>query len=176
MELLDERQVSGSTVILDIDGTITADAKTQIPPRVQQAIRRLASRNAVYMFSNHRDGLRNRRIALSMGLRYLDTHHRKPSRRIVDAIPAEHRIQPLVVIGDKIVVDGLFAWRIGARFIKVDRVVSASDRRLVRLTYFLDDVISNLAAFWRNEAPRRRQQRDCDLRCPSSDEICEKEH
>jgi predicted HAD superfamily phosphohydrolase YqeG len=75
---------------------------------------------------------------------YIESNHRKPSRRVIDAIPVEHRNHPLVVIGDKIMIDGLFAWRIGARFVKVGRIVSPGDRRSVRWTYLLDDFISGM--------------------------------
>ncbi len=156
-DLPDLRRLSGSTVILDIDGTITADAGAEISRATLNAIRALAARNAVYVFSNHRDISRNRAIGRTAGLPYLETNHRKPSRRIVDAIPIEHRNQPLVVIGDKITIDGLFAWRIGARFIKVGRIVSPSDRTSVRLSYMLDDFVSGMVGYFvRGASPEDR--------------------
>jgi predicted HAD superfamily phosphohydrolase YqeG len=145
-EFLDTRLIIRSTIILDVDGTITADAKTEISAGVARAIQSLAGRNAVYLFSNHSDGVRNRALARDLGLEYIDTPHRKPSRKIIEAIPAHHRVQPMIVIGDKIMIDGLFARRIGAQFIKVGRILSPSDRTLTKVAYFLDDLVSWLGA------------------------------
>jgi predicted HAD superfamily phosphohydrolase YqeG len=144
----DAQQLSGSTVILDIDGTITADGGAKFSRGTLNEIRALAARNVVYLFSNHRDISRNKAIAISAGLPYIETNHRKPSRRIIDAIQVEHRNQPLVVIGDKVMIDELFAWRIGARFIKVRRIVSPGDRRSVRWTYLLDDFVCSIVGYF----------------------------
>ena len=142
LELLDTRLISESTIILDIDGTITPDSTTDVSCGILRAIQSLASRNVVYLFSNHRDNARNRSLARSLGLQYIDTPYRKPSRKIIEAIPACHRKKPIVVIGDKIAVDGLFAQRVRAQFIKVGRVLSASDRPSAKVAYFLDDLIA----------------------------------
>jgi predicted HAD superfamily phosphohydrolase YqeG len=111
-------------------------------------IRELASRNVVYVFSNHRNNTRNRIVASRVGCSLIETAHCKPSPNVLRGLPPDHRAQPLVVIGDKIIVDGLFAWRIGARFIRVGRVRSTSDRRLVRATYLLDDLVAAIGAIW----------------------------
>jgi hypothetical protein len=68
---------------------------------------------------------------------------------VLRGLPPDHRAQPLVVIGDKIIVDGLFARRIRARFIRIGRVRSTADRRLVRATYLLDDLVAAIVAIWR---------------------------
>jgi hypothetical protein len=71
----DARQASGSTVILDKDGTVTADGGAE------------------------RDASRNKAIAGTAGLRYIESHHRKPGRRLIDAMPVERGNQPLIVTG-----------------------------------------------------------------------------
>ncbi len=144
-EFLDTRRIIGSTIILDVDGTITADAKTEISAGVLAAIHSLALRNAVYLFSNHRDGVRNRALARSLGLEFINASQRKPSRKIIEAIPTHHRVQPIIVIGDKITTNGFFSRRIRAQFIKVGRKLSPSDPISTKAAYFLDDVISWLA-------------------------------
>jgi len=143
-EFLDTQPIIASTIILDIDGTITPDAKSEISPGVLGAIQSLANRNKVYLFSNHQNGVRNRALAQRLGLEYIDTPHRKPSRKVLGGMPMCHKTRPMIIIGDKILTDGLFASRIGARFIRVARVLSSSDPKLVRLAYFLDNMIAYL--------------------------------
>jgi predicted HAD superfamily phosphohydrolase YqeG len=153
LEFLDTRLIIESTIILDVDGTITSDARAEISPGVLRAIQGLAGRNAVYLFSNHSDGVRNRALACGLGLKYIETPHRKPSRKIIEAIPAHHRVHPMIVIGDKITIDGLFALRIGAQFIKVSRILSPSDRTSAKVAYFLDDLLAWMAASWGKITP-----------------------
>jgi predicted HAD superfamily phosphohydrolase YqeG len=148
LEALDVRGIHNATVILDIDGTITGDGQVFFSDRVLAKIRELASRNVVYVFSNHRNNTRNRIVASRAGCALIETPHRKPSPNVLCGLPPDHRAQPLVVVGDKIIVDGLFARRIGARFIRVGRVRATSDRRLVQATYFLDDVVASIGAMW----------------------------
>jgi predicted HAD superfamily phosphohydrolase YqeG len=112
-------------------------------------LRELASRNVVYVFSNHRNNTRNRIVACRVGCALIETPHRKPSPNVLRGLPPDHRVQPLLVIGDKIIIDGLFAQRIGARFIRVGRVRSPSDRSFVRMTYLLDDLVAAIGAIWR---------------------------
>jgi predicted HAD superfamily phosphohydrolase YqeG len=155
LEALDVRGIHNATVILDIDGTITSDGQVFFPDNVFAKIRELASRNAVYVFSNHRNNTRNRIVASRVGCTLIETRHRKPSPNVLRGLPPDHRAQPLVVIGDKIIVDGLFARRIGARFIRVGRVRSTSDRTFVKATYLLDDLVAAIGAMWsRPEAVR----------------------
>ena len=149
LEALDVRGLRDATVILDIDGTITGDGQVVFSDTVFAKIRELASRNVVYVFSNHPNNNRNRIVASRVGCALIETPHRKPNPKVLCGLPPDHRAQPLVVIGDKIMVDGLFAWRIGARFIRVRRVRSTLDRRSVRATYLLDDVVGAIGAIFR---------------------------
>lgn len=145
LELLDVRAIKNATVIIDIDGTVTADGRTECSNGTLRVIRSLASQNTVYLLSNHRDSIRNRAVARRVGLACIETPHRKPSRKVLVSLPTAHRQRRVIVIGDKSVVDGLFAWRIGAHFIKVARIVSPEDRIITKVAYFLDDVISKIA-------------------------------
>jgi len=153
LEALDVLGIHDTTVILDIDGTITGDGQVFLSDSVLAKIRELASRNVVYVFSNHRNNTRNntrnRIVASRIGCALIETPHRKPSPNVLLGLPRHHRVQPLLVIGDKIIIDGLFARRIGARFIRVGRVRSASDRSFVRMTYLLDDLVAAIGAIWR---------------------------
>lgn len=153
-ETLDTSKISDTTVILDVDGTITADGQSAFTAAVLATITELASRNIVYVFSNHRSNRRNRLVACNVGCALIDTPHRKPSVKILCGLPPVHRSLPLIVIGDKITVDGLFAWRVGARFIRVGRVRSAADRKLVKLAYLFDDLVAALILMLRSPKPR----------------------
>lgn len=139
--------IHGTTVILDIDGTITADGQVECSSGVLATLRDLAARNNVYLGSNHQNRARNRAIARRIGCFCIETPHLKPNSKVFEAIPACHRTQPIVVIGDKYLVDGLFARRIGALFIKVGRITSTDDRTFVKVAYFLDDLVSTIAGW-----------------------------
>jgi predicted HAD superfamily phosphohydrolase YqeG len=141
-ERLDLRPGEKSTIFLDVDGTIVVDSSSEISSGVFDAIQNLARENVVYLLSNHANTIQNRTLASGVGLRYLETPHKKPCRRILESLPGDHRTRPLIVIGDKTMVDGLFARRIGARFVKVGRLVSPRDRLITKLTYALDDIVS----------------------------------
>jgi predicted HAD superfamily phosphohydrolase YqeG len=157
LDALDVGGIDNTTVILDIDGTITGDGQVFFSDSVLAKIRELASSNIVYVFSNHRNNTRNRIVASRVGCALIETPHRKPSPNVLRGLPPDHRVQPLLVIGDKIIVDGLFAWRIGARFIRVGRVRSNADRRLVRATYLLDDLVAAIVAIGRKPETARSE-------------------
>lgn len=148
LEKLDIGDIDGATVIIDIDGTITADGQVAFSENVRSTIRELSSRNIVFVFSNHRDTARNAAVVMKLECPLIGTVHRKPSRKVLDDVPPHHRYRPLVVIGDKILVDGLFARRVGARFIWVSRVESPSDRGTVKVSYLLDDLIAAVGTLW----------------------------
>ena len=49
-----------------------------------------------------------------------------------------------IVIGDKVIIDGFFAWRIRAQFLKVRGIISPDDSFLVRILYVVDRLISKI--------------------------------
>ena len=81
LEALDVRGIHNTTVILDIDGTITGDGQVFFSESVLAKIRELASCNVVYVFSNHRNNTRKRIVASRVGCTLIETPHRKPSPR-----------------------------------------------------------------------------------------------
>jgi predicted HAD superfamily phosphohydrolase YqeG len=168
LKALDVRGIKDATVIIDIDGTIAADRQVECSTEMLAVIRFLASRNAVYLLSNHRDSIRNRAVVRRTGLACIETPHRKPSRKVLDSLPAQHRGRPIVVIGDKAMIDGLFAWRIGARFIKVARIVSPADGSIVRLSCCLDDLSSKIG-HWVGLSCAREAARSTDSICPQEE-------
>lgn len=123
--------LSGRTIILDIDGTLVPAGATKVSSTMAALVEWLTKHNDVYVFSNKNLPQRNRAVAESLGVPLLQSKFRKPSLRVLDGVPRE---KPLVVVGDKVLTDGLLAWRAGAEFIHVER--------LTRGEPFLDQVLN----------------------------------
>lgn len=133
---LDVRAYAGATVIVDVDGTITYD-KGGPEEAALEKLKQLGAVARVYLCSNG-EGARVQALAEACGVSWIDSPHRKPSRRVVEKIT--HSNARLVVIGDKALTDGLFALNIGAEFVPVARLRHARDTLVIRSTYLLDDI------------------------------------
>lgn len=133
-------EIRDNLILLDIDGTITQDDRQDVESEIIDRINELKKYNQIYLCSNSRNHDRNRAVASSCGLKYLDTDIRKPSKKIlnlIDVIPFKKRL----VIGDKFLTDGLFAKRIKADFIKVKRITSKNDKLYIKFLYWIDDLV-----------------------------------
>ncbi|MEA3322695.1 MAG: hypothetical protein U9Q12_00565 [Patescibacteria group bacterium] len=139
---LDVNNIFDTTVILDIDGTLTCSSKKDIDENVIGVIRKLQEKNAVYVFSNNYDGKRSREIAVSLDLPYIESPHKKPSKKILKYIDETCSV---VAIGDKYLTDGLFAQFAGARHIRVKRYRCEDDSLADKLACLLDDVMYAIA-------------------------------
>jgi predicted HAD superfamily phosphohydrolase YqeG len=137
---LDTSHLKNKQIFLDVDGTLTCDAQWELEGKVEKKARQLRKCNLIYLCTNGKDKARNASVARRLGVRYLDTPFQKPSRKMIPYLPAA-KGRKRVVIGDKYLTDGRFAERIGAEFIKVDRLTSPSDRWNVRLIYLIDDFV-----------------------------------
>jgi 4-hydroxybenzoate polyprenyltransferase/predicted HAD superfamily phosphohydrolase YqeG len=136
---LDENALKNSQLIIDIDGTIVHDKGLELDPEAVQKLFRLKQHSDVYLCSNgHQD--RTKALAEKAGVFYIDTLHRKPSRYVVEKL--ERSDKPVIVIGDKMLTDGLFAVNIAAKFIPVKRIRHRNDPVIIKLHYFIDDVVS----------------------------------
>ncbi|MEN9649277.1 MAG: Mitochondrial phosphatase [Candidatus Parcubacteria bacterium] len=135
----DIQNISGKTVILDIDGTIATDNSSDIEEAAMHKVRDLAEHNVVLLCSNKPNPARNLAISQKLNIPILTTHLRKPNKKIVDLIDPKHP-KERVVIGDKMLTDGLFARNIDAEFVKVKRLKEHTDSFYTKLTYFLDDM------------------------------------
>src|SRR5487761_2195659 len=91
---------SGSTIILDIDGTLVPAGGNEPSDTVLSAASQLAQNNDVYLFSNSTRLERNRRIAERLGLPFIETTYRKPHPKVIHGLPP--RSSALVVVGDKV--------------------------------------------------------------------------
>jgi len=72
-----------------------------------------------------------------LGLKIADMKHKKPSKKILETIHVKNP-RRIVVIGDKFLTDGLFAKRIGAKFLMVKRKLSFNEPLLVKAINFID--------------------------------------
>jgi predicted HAD superfamily phosphohydrolase YqeG len=132
-------EISGMTVILDIDGTLTCSSQKNVSQRVIKIIRLLEQKNAVYAFSNNYNGHRSREIAKNINVPYIESPHKKPNKKVLNYIDGE--VYDVVAIGDKYLTDGLFAQSIGAKHIKVYRYRCSSDSVADKLACLLDDLV-----------------------------------
>jgi len=126
-------------IILDIDGTIAKDSQYDVDGEILKKINELKKHNQIYLCSNSRDHTRNKAVAKSCGLQYIDTDIRKPSKKVIKLIDTSSFTKKLV-IGDKFLTDGLFAKRVKADFIKVKRITSKDDKMYIKLLYWIDDL------------------------------------
>ena len=108
-------------IILDIDGTLVPDGGEVFAGEVINQVRELAEHNTVHLCSNGGREERDKKFAKLTGATWLSSTAGKPSVKVVkNSIPFD---QPILVIGDKLLTDGLLAKRLkNARFIKVKRL------------------------------------------------------
>jgi predicted HAD superfamily phosphohydrolase YqeG len=135
------------TIILDIDGTLAADGETTVSERAKAHAALLSQSNFVILCSNKKNTKRNTAISKMVGIPYLDTPFRKPSKKILHTIELNNA-KDVVVVGDKFLTDGIFAWRINATFIKVKRVRASRESFFTVCTYLLDDACYAIAQFF----------------------------
>lgn len=135
---LNTDKIKDCLILLDIDGTIAKDNQLEISDEIITTINKLKEYNQIYLCSNSRNHKRNQTIANYIGLTYIDTDIKKPSKKIIDLINHSPFTKRLV-IGDKFLTDGLFAKNIKANFIKTNRITSKNDRFSIKFLYWIDD-------------------------------------
>ncbi len=142
---LNVSEIKNYLILLDVDGTLVIDNGNFLNIAVKNKITELSRFNQIYLCTNKKAqrSLRSRAFAESAGVKFLDTPHRKPSKKILNFIDNPNKL-PLLVIGDKVLTDGLFARRIGTQFIKVKRLSSKEDSYLTKIIYALDNLAAEL--------------------------------
>lgn len=140
---LDLDSIQGHVVLLDIDGTLTHNGLSALEQGTLRQVIVLKKNNTVYLCSNSRKHNRNRQVAALAKIDYLDTNLRKPSKKILELIKNPHK-KPLLVIGDKFLIDGWFAHRIRAKFIKVKTLNTYKDGLLTQLITMVDTFVYHL--------------------------------
>jgi len=148
---LDVSALRDCLVALDIDGTLGPHGCEELAPGILQQIAILVvGGNLVRLVSNNTDSGRAKRLAAILGVEVAESAHYKPDPRALGDVPEHLKERPLVVIGDKVLTDGRFAKRLGARFYKVKIVRSDDDPWSVRTHYALDWLVR---PFFRYTAP-----------------------
>ncbi|MBI2410234.1 hypothetical protein HYV30_04355 [Candidatus Kaiserbacteria bacterium] len=134
-------EIRGRTVLLDVDGTILPDGASEISGAVREAVAKLRQENAIYLASNGNDVARVARLAheLKVGIVPAGVPAGKPFKRAARGLTAP---PPFLVIGDKLVTDGLFAYMLEAPFLHVRPKRSKSEKLSVRLSYILENIVS----------------------------------
>ena len=130
-------------IFLDIDGTLIPDAPEEcfLENIVIGKVTQLSKHHTVYLCTNGKDRNRAQSIASRLGITLVESKHKKYSRKILNDLPLDQNRQTLV-IGDKILTDGLLAKRLQAHLYLVKRKYSGKERLLVRLSNYLDDVVT----------------------------------
>lgn len=133
--------IDNSTIILDIDGTIVFPGKDEISSRVDLIIQKLKIKNQIILCSNRKKYERDQKLSDQLGVPFIRSVYRKPSKKIIRGVDMK---ESKVVIGDKILTDGIFANSIGAKFYKIKRLKSKNDPIIDRMIDFIDDIASYL--------------------------------
>jgi predicted HAD superfamily phosphohydrolase YqeG len=141
---IDVTHIKNSAIILDIDGTVTYDSGDHIDALALAKIAELSTQNKVYFCSNTKIPGRIQRLAEKAHIKYIDTLYRKPNKKI-GLLIEDRGLRPLVVIGDKYLTDGRLAHKLGANFIKVRRIIGASDSLYIRFSNTFDDLVYSVA-------------------------------
>ncbi len=129
------------TIFLDVDGTLFPDGQLYPSQAVIGKLAELKLNNEVFLCTNSNDIIRNKKIEASLDLRIVTYNHKKPSSKILADAGAKIGGENLLVIGDKFLIDGVFALNIGANFIKIKRKISGKESFFVQLINFLDDIV-----------------------------------
>lgn len=140
------RKLAGYYIFLDIDGTLLPDGEETVSEHVKSFVRELAANNHVVLLSNSQRPERAQSIAEQVGLHLTKTRHRKPSKRVLLDVPDAK--QPMLVIGDKVTTDVLFARAITAKCILVEQQRSDRDRSWVDASYIFDESVGWFLSFF----------------------------
>lgn len=141
-------EIRDSIILLDVDGTLGPHDLISVSESVSKQITAFSKNgNLIYIMSNNKDRERNKKLAEELHIEYLETKHRKPNVRVIESVRHLFGKKPIVVIGDKILTDGLFARRIKATFIHVKREKSPFDPKLVKFQYLLDWMVEKVIIF-----------------------------
>lgn len=133
--------IHNSTVLLDVDGALLPDGENELSEEVKRAVHHLGESNRVFLVSNGTDAARVERFAaeLTILVAPAGVPAGKPGIRAGRGVPTD---APLVVVGDKVLTDGLFARNLHARFVQVKSRRSGRERPSVRLSFLIDKVVS----------------------------------
>ncbi|MBT6068511.1 hypothetical protein HOG48_02025 [Candidatus Peregrinibacteria bacterium] len=145
-ENLDVKLFKKCLIFLDIDGTLVADNEDVPTADVIKKTKELAEQNEVWLCSNSLNHKRNVAVKKATSLPMIKGY-RKPNKKILTCVPKASLDLKMVVIGDKVLTDGFFAFRIKANFIKVKRKLG-NDRFHIKLYNSVDDIAFKFFKLW----------------------------
>ncbi|QSH39695.1 HAD family hydrolase [Candidatus Kaiserbacteria bacterium] len=135
------------TIILDIDGVVMAHAERVVPDETRRYIEILKAKNDIHIVSNGLSKKRKVYTSEALDIPWVDSGCRKPNKRILSFMEYDEE-KPMVIIGDKILTDGLFAIRIKAKPLLLERRVTDTDPLITKVTYLIDDTVYSLCKFF----------------------------
>ena len=135
---VDFSKISGYTIFLDIDGTIVPDGETDISKESVQKIKLIAQNNHVYFCSNGSPELA-KSFSLIIGCDYFEC--RKPITTPFKKVLNTAKFKDVLVVGDKYSTDGLLAKFLGARFLRVERLLNTKESKFIKFTYLVDNIV-----------------------------------
>ena len=139
-----DANIRNHTILLDVDGVLLADIEEELTPHMLRFVASINKHNDVWIVSNSFCRARIEIVADALNIPWIETKYKKPNSRILEHIDRDPN-KPLLVIGDKYLTDGLFAKNIGARALLMKvRLTNKGDRWLIKITYWLDDLIAKL--------------------------------
>lgn len=127
-------------VCLDIDGTLVEDGGKHLQQAVVEKIEKMKLNNQIYICTNMLDMKRKKMFEDLLSLQSIASDSKKPSKNFLKSIVINNK--QIIVIGDKMLTDGILAKRIGARFIKVQRKHGERDSWITKTSYMIDDIYS----------------------------------
>ncbi len=139
---LSTETLAGTTVILDVDGTLLADGASLLDPRTQEMLSKLSDIADVYLCSNAESPERLHTLIAGTRAKVTTSPYKKPDSRVLAHVPYDRHT--CLVIGDKHLTDELLAINCGMRFLKVARIRGEKERIFVRLAYLLDAVFGKI--------------------------------
>lgn len=141
-----KRGVSGYVILLDVDGTLLPDGEREVSEKIKGYIETLKKDNKVYLLSNSGTKGRVGRVSSELNIPRLETPYKKPNPAIKRALPQNG--MPILVIGDKLMIDGILAMLIGAELLIMKRERSPKDRWFVSFGYFCEDLLFSIFKFF----------------------------
>jgi predicted HAD superfamily phosphohydrolase YqeG len=138
---LDLTTLPDTQVILDVDGTLLVDGSGELDAVTGSVLRQLGTIAEVRLCSNAERPTRLAAIAEEYGVHAILLPYKKPDVRVLEGLLRE---KELVVIGDKLLTDGLLAKRAQARFIWVKRLRGPNDSVMTIISYAIDSMIGPL--------------------------------
>jgi len=136
----DFSNIQNHIVLIDIDGTLVSDGEENLDKEILTKLKELENQgNTIYFCSNKNIPGRKNEFTKLTSIPFTSSKFRKPNKKIATLVENKEK-KPLTVVGDKILVDGVFAKGIGAKFIKVKRLIVSRDSVINRVVYALDDI------------------------------------